>query len=490
MTVPARHEDREAAGQPGDLALRRSRARAPPTTLRSTKTIEPTTSEPAPAPAIVEPRTARRSSLLVAVAQFGLVGLLAVTVLGLAAAQRLRNESQSAAIRDARDRAVPLADGIVAPRLTDELLAGEPAAVAEMDRAARDYVAKEPVLRLKVWDLDGHIVYADDHRLIGLTFPIEAQALEAAARGESYADITNLTDAENVFEQGYGRLLEVYRPVTAVGGRHLLYEHYQRLNGVTQSARRFWSRSAPLLLGSLLVLQLMQLPLAWSLGRRVRAAQRQRAELLQRALDASDTERRRIARDLHDGIVQDLIGVSYAVGAVLQDPGVAGSASAVETLGEVRAGTQRSIKGLRTLLVDIYPPTLEQGDLVGALNDLVAPYQSKGITGTVTSTVDGDLTPAAKALVYRTVREAMSNVARHAGAADVTIVLADAPDDRVELTIRDDGRGFNLAELAARRDEGHLGLRLLSDLTAAAGGEVTIASAPGRGTTISLRTPR
>jgi two-component system, NarL family, sensor kinase len=423
------------------------------------------------------------------VAQFGLIGLLGVTLLGFVGAQRLRSESESEAILEARERAVALADGIVAPRMTSAALRGEPDALAELDRVARAFVVKDPVSRLKVWDMSGRVVYADDARLIGRTFELDREAMEAAARGLPFADVTDLSDAENEFERGSGKLLEVYRPIRAVDGTPLLYEHYPRFSAVTQGARRIWSFTAPLLL------QLVQLPLAWTLGRRVRDAQRQHTDLLQQALDASDTERRRIARDLHDGAVQDLIGVAYTLGAVLQESALQESAlqgapAVTVALRDAREGTQRSIRGLRTLLVDIYPPNLAEGDLVGALHDLAAPYEAKGIVATVTTNVTGDVGPTTSTLVYRAVREALANVAKHAHASRVDVALLDDPLGGIELRVSDDGVGFDTATLAGRRDEGHLGLRLLGDLADHAGGTIEVRSAMGAGTTVVLRAPR
>ena len=105
----------------------------------------------------------------------------------------------------------------------------------------------------------------------------------------------------------------------------------------------------------LLVLYLVQVPLAYSLARRLRARQREREELLRRAIDASDLERRRIAADLHDGAVQRLAGVSLSLAASAnalgdaEDGGEAGGA-----LSRAAAETRETIRELRTLLVDIY----------------------------------------------------------------------------------------------------------------------------------------
>ena len=83
---------------------------------------------------------------------------------------------------------------------------------------------------------------------------------------------------------------------------------------MSSSGRRIWRSFAPISLGALLVLELVQIPLAWSLARRLQQRQREREGLLQQALAASDMERRRIASDLHDGVVQDLVGVAFTFG--------------------------------------------------------------------------------------------------------------------------------------------------------------------------------
>jgi signal transduction histidine kinase len=156
----------------------------------------------------------------------------------------------------------------------------------------------------------------------------------------------------------------------------------------------------------------------------------------------------------------------------------------------VREGTQRSIRGLRTLLVDIYPASLQHGDLPGALGDLVAPYASKGIEVSVEYDVNGAVAPDTEALVYRTARETLKNVAKHARATEVIVRVANLGSDQVEMSIVDNGVGFDPTTLRSKPAEGHVGLRLLSDLAASAGGTVDVTSAPGQGTTVRLRAPR
>src|SRR6185437_1259027 len=142
----------------------------------------------------------------------------------------------------------------------------------------------------------------------------------------------------------------------------------------------------PALLGALVILYLVQVPLAYSLARRLRARQREREALLRSAIDASDLERRRIAADLHDSAVQRLAGVSLSLAAAGSRNGREGSSGDEELRAAVReaaAETRETIRELRTLLVDIYPPTLQRSGLTAALSDLVAPLRAAGITVTL-----------------------------------------------------------------------------------------------------------
>jgi signal transduction histidine kinase len=211
---------------------------------------------------------------------------------------------------------------------------------------------------------------------------------------------------------------------------------------------------------------------------------------MQSALDASDNERRRIAQDLHDGVVQDLAGVSYAIDAVRHDPAVQNSPAIASTLDRVVGEAQRSIRGLRTLLVDIYPPSLEEGDLAGALGDLLAPFDAHGVRTEFRDLATGSMSSVAHSLIYRTTREALRNVEKHAHASSVQVILTDHDKNMVRLEIIDDGVGFSNEAFEDAQADGHFGIRLLGDVASAAGGELHIESAPRKGTRVQLVVPR
>jgi signal transduction histidine kinase len=291
--------------------------------------------------------------------------------------------------------------------------------------------------------------------------------------------VSDLARPENRFERRYGKLLEVYLPIRDRNGRPLLFEAYQRYSSVAASGRHLWLAFAPAIAGVLILLWLVQMPLAFRMARRIRRGQEEREALLRRAIEASDVERRRVARDLHDGAVQSLAGVSYALSAAAERT----NGEAADTMHEAAADTRRTIRELRTLLVDIYPPDLHRTGLGQALRDLVAPLPRRGISTNVDVDDGQSLPPEVEAFLFRCAQEAIRNVVAHSHASHVDVRLA--LNGGAELTIADDGRGFDVVEAP----DGHFGLRLLRDLARDAGARVDVESAPARGTMVRVEAP-
>jgi two-component system, NarL family, sensor kinase len=203
--------------------------------------------------------------------------------------------------------------------------------------------------------------------------------------------------------------------------------------------------------------------------------------LLRRAVEATDTERRRIARDLHDGVVQDLSGSSMALSAL--------AAHAEEPdrreLEEVGRSLRVSMRSLRSLLVEIYPPDLHAAGLAAAVDDLVAPLVATGTTVDVdVSGADGVSRPAV-ALLWRVAQESVRNVARHARADRMSLTVRHE-DDRLVLEVVDDGVGFDPATVAT---DDHFGLRAAESLVREHGDTWEVESAPGSGTMVRVEVP-
>ena len=420
------------------------------------------------------------------VAQFAVAGLAVLAVFGAAALLALRGLGNAEALRDARQFATLAGQGIVEPTVAAGLLRGEPEAIAAVDRIVQERVLGERVVRVKLWARDGRIVYSDEPRLIGARFPLEAEKLDVLRSGATNASLTDLSGPENRYERGQGDLYEVYLPIRAPDGTPLLFETYQRRSAVASTGRRIWMPFAALMLGSLVLLWLVQVPLAWRLDRRLRRSQAEREALLVRAVEASDDERRRIAADLHDGPVQDLAGISYSLSAAAQTET---SPTARETLDGAAAGTRDSMRQLRSLLVEIHPPNLRASGLQAAMADLLAPLRARGIDTELTVEPGIGLDEEAERLVYRAAAEALRNVQRHAEATRVRVAVTRG-GGHVRLEVTDDGRGFAPGERERRREEGHVGLSLLEELAARAGGGLEIRSAPDEGTTFRLELPQ
>jgi len=233
----------------------------------------------------------------------------------------------------------------------------------------------------------------------------------------------------------------------------------------------------------------VQVPLAYRLASRIRRDAAEREVLLRRTLDASNDERRRIAAELHDGVVQDLAGISYSLAAASDSaPAAREDARLMTTLREGAAVTRASIQRLRSLLLEIHPPNLRVAGLPAALEDVVAPLRRHGVDVEVEVDEVVDLDPDTEALVFRAAREAIRNVVEHADATRVRVAVR-LHGDVVRLTVEDDGVGFDPDVRAGARTGGHVGLTLLEEHAAHADARVAIESMPGRGTTFTLEVP-
>jgi signal transduction histidine kinase len=268
----------------------------------------------------------------------------------------------------------------------------------------------------------------------------------------------------------------------------MLFELYRDYSSVSSEAREAWLTFGLIAFTGLALLWLVQMPLAAGMARQLRRGQEEREQLLMRAIDASDAERRRIASDLHDGVVQDLAGLAFSLSAASDRAAQRGAVESSDILDRAAASSRRAVRQMRSLLVDIYPPNLHTVGLESALKDLLSPLQAQGIESHLEVAPELRLAPATERLLFVTAREAIRNVARHADAHETNVRVA-TDGVRVELTVDDDGRGFPAQEVLARGPNGHLGLALLSDLAQRAGGALEVESAQGRGTRVTLGVP-
>lgn len=408
--------------------------------------------------------------------------LIAVGLISILGVFLFRRSGQQEALRDAKDETRFAVTWAVQPALSDAVLRGNSQALARFDRTIhRRVLTSSSIVRIKVWTRDGRIVYSDEPRLIGARYPLTTEDRQEFVGNKVEAEVSDLSKPENRFERSFGKLIEVYAALKTPSGTPVRYEAYYRSSYISARSRRIFREFAFVMLGALLLLAMIQLPLAWGLARRVRKGQQERSDLLQRAVDASDQERRRIAGDLHDGVVQNLAGVAYSLAAARAEapPGLE------PTLDESAAETRRAIRELRSLLVEIYPPELQREGLEAAISDLLARCSARGLEAELEVETGGELPPEIAAILFRATQEALRNVLKHAHARRVAVAV-ERQGAEATLLVDDDGVGYDLAEQA---DGDHFGLRLLGDLVQEAGGTLAVDSAPGRGTTVRVKVP-
>ena len=415
------------------------------------------------------------------------VVVLVVTFFAASAGRRVAEEQ---AIAAAAQQASLLAKVVVEPALTDGVLTQEPAATARLEAAVSEHVVGMRITRIKFWTADGLVVYSNDARLVGRTFPLSEDHRAVLADATIRAEVTYLDEPENLFERGDGKLLEVYRPVTTPGGHKLVMETYSPYGTVDQATTRVWRAFAPVTLASLFALMVLLLPVLWHLLRRLRAAQEQRETLLERAVQASAEERRRIAATLHDGVVQDLIGASLTVSGAAGRVEAAGLPDVSADVSAAARTVRTSIGGLRSLLAEIYPPSLNAMGLQAALEDLVASSQTRDVEVNLTCRYGSAriLTKDRERLLFRVAQECLHNAVRHSGAKQIQISVTEV-NGALVLDVIDDGQGFDAQKLINEPKEGHFGLRLMADAAQEGDAELVVASAPGAGTHWRLRTP-
>ncbi|MCL4562593.1 MAG: histidine kinase [Chloroflexi bacterium] len=212
-------------------------------------------------------------------------------------------------------------------------------------------------------------------------------------------------------------------------------------------------------------------------------------EVQHRLLDQREQERQEIARDLHDGPVQELTGVTFTLESMLMDnctPELA------QQLRAIQAILQEQIKELRTYAGELRPPTLAKFGLEQAIRSHANTFQEKHpeLRLQLEMHQTGPLLQEATSLaLFRIYQQALINIMKHARATEV-VVKFDKDEHQVCLEIQDNGRGFELPEnVLDLARKGHLGLIGVQERADAVGATLEITSHPGDGTLIRVKLP-
>jgi signal transduction histidine kinase len=224
-------------------------------------------------------------------------------------------------------------------------------------------------------------------------------------------------------------------------------------------------------------------------GERLERAKDERGRLLRQVVGAEEDERKRIALELHDGPIQDLTALDFKLEPVrldLERAEPTWSASVQQTQEKLREEIQR----LRSMIVRLRPPALDERGLKAALADHARSVAvASGVECVVDVDLEGRLDPAVETIMYRVAQEALANVTRHAAARRAEISVR-ASNGCVVLEVRDDGDGFDPSMQEEFLQSGHFGLMGMRERVEMAGGNWRIDSRPGGGTYLRAEVPR
>ncbi|MBC9733863.1 sensor histidine kinase [Nocardioides marmotae] len=416
------------------------------------------------------------------VAQFLLLAVLTMLAILVGTTWIATGVAEDEAIAEATNTTEVLAEAIAGPQVSEGLVEARAGAIDRFGRYVRENVLLDGVERVNIWRSDGKLIYTDRNELSGVDFRLNDEQERTLRTGVTGHQDADPDDPEYPDTDRARKLIRVYTPIPGTNSQ-LLFEAYFALEPIDERREAIISPFRRMIVGSLLALFLIVTPILWLLTRRLTRAGEERERLLVHAADASDAERRRIARDLHDGVVQDIAGTTFSLTALARDPDV--PAPARETLDGAGDALRDSLRALRSLLAEIHPPDLHADGLEPALGDLIAPAVNAGIQASVSVSGIEGASDTAVALVWRVAQEAVRNALRHSGASTVAVTVQGV-GDRLRLEVVDDGVGFD----PAVADPDRYGLKGLRSLVKDIGGEIDVVSALGEGTTVRMEVAR
>jgi two-component system, NarL family, sensor kinase len=413
------------------------------------------------------------------VTQFLLIGLVTVAAIFLGVNYLAGEAASDEAIAEATRINEVLAEQVAEPVIRPGLVDGSQGAADLTDRQLDKRLEGVPAVdRITIRNVDGTVLYSNAGSMLLLqTFPLNDDQKAVLEDGGSSHQQTDPNSPENAPDDD--PQVEISTRIESPEGEPLLFDAYYSLSQLEERQDQLFGTFRWIVLGPLLVLILVVTVILSALTRQLTRASKERERLLQSAMDASDAERRRIARDLHDSVVQDLAGTAFSVSAVARTPDLLGESR--ETLDSAGLSLRTSLRSLRSLLAEIHPPELTSDGLPAALADLTAPASALDMQASVSVEGVETASGAQVALVWRVAQEAVRNAMRHSQASTLAVTVRG--DGRtLALEVVDDGIGFDPARVAPDS----YGLRGLRSLVTDNGGVLEVRSSPGDGTTVRM----
>lgn len=413
-----------------------------------------------------------RSILRTSLIRFGLLSLLALVVLGTGIQLVSRHVAGDEALRDARNRSEGFTHGVAAPLVNAAVRRGDREATSLLASAMENRIREGAFKHVLIFDRQGRVIWSDVDSVVGSRHDLTNELDAAFETGDVLSSLPG-EDEDRHTERvsGEALMVEVYVGARDANDAPFLFEALIPPDRIAADRTAILKELLPVGLGGLLLFQLAILPMAYSLALRVDRAQRHRSDLLRRSLLSWHEERRHLAQELHDGVVQDLSAASYALPSVVKQLPADRSADAaratVERIGDL---LQQDLRAMRSLVFDLLPADLGGMGLLTALQALAKRHSDAGLAVHLDVASDLDVGPETAGLVYRVLREGLRNVERHARAENAWVRIG-RHDEVLEVVLSDDGRGLGPAK---PDQEGHFGLRLLNGLVADVGGTLDL----------------
>jgi signal transduction histidine kinase/CheY-like chemotaxis protein len=213
-----------------------------------------------------------------------------------------------------------------------------------------------------------------------------------------------------------------------------------------------------------------------------------RRQLLRQTITAQETERRRLAAEIHDSVLQSMVGLSYNLQATRQKIPEETDVELRSAMKNVSEKLNDNIKELRELLLGLRPPMLDDMGLYPALETYLKSFGAR--SGIHTTFHTGEKMPVlnkdAQINVFRAIQECLNNVEKHAKATNVTVEVEAKPNKFV-FTVRDNGKGFNVHKQG--RKQARLGIACMRERVELLGGAMDIKSEQGHGTVVTAVVP-
>lgn len=216
--------------------------------------------------------------------------------------------------------------------------------------------------------------------------------------------------------------------------------------------------------------------------------ERDQEALIRRTIEVQEEERRRVATEIHDGVAQQLVSIWYRLQAcgrsLRKNPD-----RAEEELAAARELVDEALAEARVAIYDLRPAMLDDLGLSPSLRELARRQLEAEVELRLEVEDVGALPPHHEVALYRIAQEAMTNIRKHAAARRVAVALRAGPDG-IQLTIEDDGAGFDPSAPGSSGPRTSFGMTGMAERASLVGGDLTIRSAPGDGTVLSVRIPR